>query len=548
MAEQDLPELLDPMIGQKIGRYVIRRRLAEGGMGAVYLASHERLENTWKVIKVLLPTYARHAMLRDRFEREALAVSRLRHKNIITIDDYGQLPDGQLFLMMPFLVGRPLDEYLRDHGKLSEHLALHILAQVCGALQHMHDAGIVHRDIKPSNIFILGDSDDDETCRVMLIDLGIAKSLGEREGVTDTGSQMGTPAYMAVEQFENAAGVTPLADLYAVAIVAWEMITGRLPWGMHSSHVLYKKQKEEPLVCPPELSAAWFAVLSAALSVHLVDRPTSVRALTGALASTVPAIPPHLPSGADIVAKQAQSFIQHAPPSAETVRNASNQQSSSPILWPPRETRSPLPSSPPGQLPPLAVHTISNQTPLHTPPLNQRPAAAIAASPTTLSALSGAGGASTSPRTSYVRVVLATLGVAVLATLVTFSLARRGPAEPQPGPPTSQATELPSPILADAAVPIDAAAPIDATAPIDAVAALGATSSVAGAGAAPTDAATIDASVLGSRPPSNRHGSSGAAKAREVPQATTPSPKDVGPGSRRGSGGRFNPNAVGGEE
>jgi serine/threonine protein kinase len=106
----------DPMLGRVVRGYVIRHKLAEGGMGAVYVATHERLE-TKKVIKILLPVYARHPVLRDRFEREALAVSRLRHKHIVTIDDYGQLPDGQLFLMMPFLEGRPLDAYLVPGSK-----------------------------------------------------------------------------------------------------------------------------------------------------------------------------------------------------------------------------------------------------------------------------------------------------------------------------------------------------------------------------------------------------------------------------------------------
>src|SRR4051812_39835000 len=99
----------DPLIGEKIGRYVLRARLAEGGMGAVYLAEHERLENTKKVVKVLLDEYSNNPAIRARFEREATAVSKLRHKHIITIDDFGTLPDGQLFLMMPFLDGKPLD-------------------------------------------------------------------------------------------------------------------------------------------------------------------------------------------------------------------------------------------------------------------------------------------------------------------------------------------------------------------------------------------------------------------------------------------------------
>jgi serine/threonine protein kinase len=540
MDDQGFPEPPDAMIGQSIDRYVIRSRLAEGGMGAVYLASHERLENTLKVIKLLLPIYARNAMLRDRFEREALAVSRLRHRNIITIDNYGQLPDGQMFLMMPFLEGRPLDAYLRDHGKLTEHRALHILVQVCSAVQHMHDAGIVHRDIKPSNIFII--SEDDNPCRVMLIDLGIAKSLSERDGVTNTGSQMGTPAYMAVEQYEDAAGVTPLADLYAVAIVIWEMITGRLPWGMHSSHVLYKKQKEEPLSCPPEMSAAWFAILSAALSPHLSVRPESMRALAIALASTVQAIPPHVPSGAEILAKQASTFVQHAPHSAETIRNASNQERIAPMLWPPRETGSSPPSAS-GGLPPLAVHTVSYQTPLHTARLKPPAGMAAPTSPTTLSALSGAGGTVAPPKTRNARLALAGVGAGAVAALVTFAIARGGgTSERQPG-------QSPEPGLAhassvDAAVEPDAAASPSVAIPVDAP-----TPSDASADATPPDAGQSLVEVPRT-PTAKRIPSKVRAVEPARPPVARPGAEASGVEKHRGSGSAstFNPNGVGGDE
>lgn len=160
-------------------------------------------------------------MLRERFEREALVVSRLRHDHIITIDDYGHLPDGQLFLMMPFLEGRPLDAYLAQVRTFTEHRALHIAVQICSALHYMHELGIVHRDIKPSNIFI--GQTNDNPYHVTLIDLGIAKSLMDRDGVTHLGATMGTPVYMAVEQYENAGDVTPPLS------VAFASTSTRLP-------------------------------------------------------------------------------------------------------------------------------------------------------------------------------------------------------------------------------------------------------------------------------------------------------------------------------
>jgi serine/threonine protein kinase len=161
----------DPMIGLAIGRFVVRSRLAEGGMGAVYVAVHERLP-VRKVVKVLLPEYSRNAIIRQRFEREAAAASRLDHRHIIKIDDFGTLADGQLFLMMPFLDGRSLEAHLRHNVRLTLHHTFHILAQLCGALQHLHEAGVVHRDLKPGNVFLC--ETHDNPYEVVLIDLGIA--------------------------------------------------------------------------------------------------------------------------------------------------------------------------------------------------------------------------------------------------------------------------------------------------------------------------------------------------------------------------------------
>ncbi len=532
MSNHEFYAIPDPMIGHQIGRYVIRRKLAEGGMGAVYLATHERLENTTKVVKILLPVYARNPILRERFEREALAVSRLRHKHIVTIDDYGQLPDGQLFLMMPFLQGQPLEAYLHERGKLTEHLALHILVQVCSALQYMHDSGVVHRDIKPANIFIV--PDEDNPYRVVLIDLGIAKTLTERSGGTQTGATMGTPAYMAVEQYEDAAGVTPMADLYAVAIVAWEMVTTRLPWGMHSTHVLYKKQKEERPARPNEMSMAWFEILSAALSVHPGDRPESMRALAVALASCVPPIPPHVPSGAEILAKLAKTFVQHAPPSAETVRNGSNQERMTPIAWPHRGT--PSPAATPG-------HEAARSTPGTR--LLEPPHAAGAAPvgyltpaigpvptvPTTLSASNGIAIARpTSTRWRFPLMATTVLGV---GGIVAYSLTVFGglpPAQPAATP------ALGSPLSpsSDAATPRDAAIP----------------DAVPGDASLPDAASSIQEAApstpaLDTRPPTKR-----SATVRTAPppgDVTKPKPKDQRPDGRPGDD-RFNRNAAGGDE
>jgi serine/threonine protein kinase len=506
-------------------------------MGAVYVAAHERLE-TRKVIKILLPMYARHAMLRERFEREALAVSRLRHKHIVTIDDYGQLADGQLFLMMPFLEGRPLDAYLRAQRKFTEHRALHILLQVCVALQHMHDAAIVHRDIKPSNIFIV--TDDDNPYRVVLIDLGIAKSLSDRDLVTSSGSVMGTPAYMAVEQYEDSASVTPLADLYAVAIVAWELVTGALPWGMHSPNVLYQKQKQECPVRPSGMSADWYTILLGALSVHPYDRPQSMRAFAVALASVVPAIPPYVPSGAEMLAKLAKHFVEHTPPEDETVRNGSHPDRVAPMLWPPRETQ--VPALAAGGLPPLDVHTVS---------------AHAGQAPTTLTASTGVAEVPPGPerrvatRRYWAAVMALVLSVAALGVVGTYSIVRRGEDETRPASapsPSTISSDVPSPPTLSSDVPssdtpsttpaVDAPPPPlpppDALIP-DAEAAAVATD--AAAPTAPRRSPEI-------RPPVLKKGPGSPRSAVEA----VPASRDRGSSRQRDSDPTYDKNAAGGDE
>jgi serine/threonine protein kinase len=520
MSDQVLAMLANPMIGQRIGRYVILRLLAEGGMGAVYLATHERLENIQKVVKLLLPGYARNPMLRERFEREALAVSRLRHEHIIKIDDYGQLPDGQLFLMMPFLEGYPLDTIQVQARTFTEHRALHIAVQICSALQYMHDLGIVHRDIKPSNIFIV--ETNDNPYHVTLIDLGIAKSLTERDGVTHPGATMGTPAYMAVEQFENAGDVTPLADLYAVAIVIWEMVAGSLPWGMHSAPVLYTKQKTEKPARPPVMSEAWWKILSRALSVHPEDRQQSMRELAAALASTVPAIPPHVPSGAEILARLASSFVQHAPPSAETVRNASNQECMTLMLWPHRETKAPL--SAPLDIAPGDVRI---------PPQDAAgyAAASIASAPSLLTTLTASSGVTIAPirRMRHTPIVLACVICSLAGVAVYTLLGREAHDGPRPAnwSPSAISSELPA---GDAATSIDAMPPPDAAGPWDGSAAK-----------APT-AKTKDAAPL---PPRRIVKKATAAVNAPVPPVQT-LPQGL-QSDRYPGNGKFDPNAVGGE-
>jgi len=303
----------DPMIGTRIGRFVIHTKLAEGGMGAVYLAVHERMPDVRKVVKILLQQFSRNEQIRQRFEREALAASRIKHRHVITIDDFGMLPDGQLFLMMPFLEGRPLDEHLREHGKLTLHHTFHIMCQVLDALQCLHDHGIIHRDLKPGNIFVQHAAEN--AYDIKLIDLGIAHDAAEvaNDLKTQTGAVMGTPGYMAVEQYSDAGNVSAAADVYSAAIITWEMLAGvgMLPWGLYDPRVLFHLQMTQvPMPpadqnWPPEL----VSLLQRCLAIDPRQRLESARAFAFAFAALVPAIPPNVPSGQQILAQVAPDLV-----------------------------------------------------------------------------------------------------------------------------------------------------------------------------------------------------------------------------------------------
>ena len=382
----------DPFVGYRIHSLVVSKRLTEGGMGIVYLAQHERSPNIKRVIKLLLPEYARVPAIQQRFVREAEAVARLQHDNIIKIEDYGTLPDGQCYLVMDYLHGETLDAYLQRHPKLEPHRACLLLAQICSALQHAHEHGIVHRDLKPGNIFLVRVK---SAIRVVLLDFGIAKDTGARDALaTDTGMVLGTPAYMAVEQFEDASRVTPAADVYALAIIAWQMLTGELPWGMHSAPVLYRKQMSERPQAPPEsvVSRELARVLHAALSVDPVARPQSMRAFAVAFASAIPAVPPDLPSGAEILGAVASDLVIEAPHHELTLRNLAAQDRIGALLWPhrelelhappgepsasgaPREVPSPAPPTPSYRARPVpAMPVVPDAEPI-APPIPERPA------------------------------------------------------------------------------------------------------------------------------------------------------------------------------
>jgi len=220
-------------MGQLIdGRYRISAFIGDGGMGSVYRAEHVTIRKP-VAVKLLHREFATQPGFADRFEREALAAGRLDHPNCVEVSDFGRLPDGTLYLVMELIEGKPLSDLLHSHGRLPVPRALHIARHVLRALGHAHAAGIVHRDVKPDNIVLI-DHDGDRDF-VKLLDFGIAKLIGEAAAevkdsqLTQVGTTVGTPKYMPPEQAFGKS-VDHRADLYALSVVLYMMLTGRPPF------------------------------------------------------------------------------------------------------------------------------------------------------------------------------------------------------------------------------------------------------------------------------------------------------------------------------
>ena len=199
--------------------------LGRGGMGAVYKARQPRLDRL-VALKILAPEKQSDPQFAERFEREARALARLNHPNIVTVYDFGEV-QGRFYLLMEYVDGLTLRQLLQ-HGKLVPDEALHLVPKICEALQFAHEHGIIHRDIKPENILL------DKQGRVKIADFGIAKITGlESKDFSLTGAKdvMGTPHYMAPEQVEHPQAVDHRADIYSLGVVFYEMLTGELPLG-----------------------------------------------------------------------------------------------------------------------------------------------------------------------------------------------------------------------------------------------------------------------------------------------------------------------------
>jgi serine/threonine protein kinase len=221
--------------GTDVGGYVIERKIGEGGMGIVYAAQQPRIGKR-VAVKVLGSTFCRDNEAIKRFEQEARFVNEIRHANIVDVFQHGELPDGRNYLVMELLEGESLSDRI-ERGPIPVPDAVMILDGVCDALQAAHQAGITHRDIKSDNIYLAMWRDQ---MRIKLLDFGLAKLAGNdpRQMLkTKTGIVVGTPGYMAPEiaKGKTADGRT---DIYALGVLAFKMLTGKLPFDGEPLHQL----------------------------------------------------------------------------------------------------------------------------------------------------------------------------------------------------------------------------------------------------------------------------------------------------------------------
>ncbi|MFL5306722.1 MAG: protein kinase domain-containing protein [Polyangia bacterium] len=280
------------------GEYCLRRKLGEGAFGAVYEAEHPVLKRR-AAVKVLHQIADKDSDAVQRFIAEAQAVNQIRNRYIVDVFSFGQLRDGRHFFVMDLLDGEPLDRRLRREGRFPVATALQILRPIADALDAAHAAGIVHRDIKPQNIFLAWEPTGEAVPK--LLDFGMAKLLGDSPVRTLSGTPIGTPLYMSPEQARGES-VDGRSDVYALGVVCYELLTGKLPVTGDSTivvlmaHVMQAAPPPSEVAdVPAELNAPVLAMLEKAPRARPATAGEALAALIQAAERAGQAVPSGMP-------------------------------------------------------------------------------------------------------------------------------------------------------------------------------------------------------------------------------------------------------------
>jgi serine/threonine-protein kinase len=272
--------------------YHIKRKLGEGGMSYVYQANEVDTGRS-VAVKILIPRLSRDPASVERLRREATIATRLNHPNVCPILRLGETGDGLIYLVMPFLEGEPLSDHESRRGPFPVSEGIPLLVQMCHGLGHAHDLHIIHRDLKPENVMLVPDTGIPIGFRAVVMDFGLAKE--RRAGpevvkLTATGIVLGTPEFMSPEQIRG----KPLdgrSDIYALAILAFELFTGQLPFtGKTSQETMIARLRGSPTPLrevKPDLPAKLEAVITKALAVNAADRYNSMEELAYAFEASL---------------------------------------------------------------------------------------------------------------------------------------------------------------------------------------------------------------------------------------------------------------------
>jgi serine/threonine-protein kinase len=294
------PQGPDPLVGQTLGgKYRVVKLLGEGGMGAVY-EGEQPLGTTKRrvAIKTLHPHLSRDPKVKARFEREVGTIAELEHPNTIQVYDFGATQDGILYIVMEFLQGRSLADLLEKEGALPPDRALRIVQQMCGSLGEAHSRGIVHRDLKPDNVVLVERAGQKDFVKVL--DFGIAKRSKEEDKdeqkLTQQGTVLGTPPYMSPEQFTGQP-VDARSDIYSLGVMAYEMLTGRLPfrantaWEWASQHMTQQPIPIESLAEGMRAPETMRNAIRRALAKSVDERLQTVKEFADAFSGVAPSPP-----------------------------------------------------------------------------------------------------------------------------------------------------------------------------------------------------------------------------------------------------------------
>jgi tRNA A-37 threonylcarbamoyl transferase component Bud32 len=282
----------DPLIGITLsGTWIVRRVLGEGGMGRVYEARHTRIERKRAAIKVLRPELSSNPEVQGRFRREAEAAAAISHPNVVSLYDVDRTPQGWPYLVSELLVGTDLSNHLERVGRLGTVTAIHIVTQICDALETAHRLGVAHRDLKPQNVFLVGDfASTGPPLRPMvkILDFGLSRFLdGENSSsLTKTGVVMGTPSYMAPEQARGLRA-DHLADIYGVGALVYAMLTGRPPFNEETPHLtilaVMERDPVRPRAIEPSITEPLEMVIQRAMAKEPSDRYPDMASLKFAI-------------------------------------------------------------------------------------------------------------------------------------------------------------------------------------------------------------------------------------------------------------------------